>query len=152
MKRREAIRLRAVVELAAQSLEDTTALTAVVLYPEWTAGTDYTAAAGRGVGFKVRRSGKLWRLRQEHTAQAGWEPENAPALWEQICESHQGTLEDPIPYAGGMALENGRYYVQTDVVYLCIRDTGNPVYHDLADLVELYVAVARENTSQEAVT
>lgn len=38
-----------------------------------------------------------------------------------------------------MALEAGRYYVQGDVIYRCIRDTINPVYHALADLVGNYV-------------
>lgn len=38
-----------------------------------------------------------------------------------------------------MALEQGKYYSQGVVTYLCIRDTGNPVYHDLSALVGLYV-------------
>ena len=38
-----------------------------------------------------------------------------------------------------MALEAGRYYSQNGVTYLCTRDTGTPVYHNLADLVGLYV-------------
>lgn len=54
---------------------------------------------------------------------------------------HHGTLYDPIPYSGNMALENGKYYMQNDVIYLCIRDTGNPVYHALSALVGLYVEI-----------
>ena len=38
-----------------------------------------------------------------------------------------------------MALEQGKYYCQGGVTYLCIRDTGDPVYHDLSTLVGLYV-------------
>ena len=49
------------------------------------------------------------------------------------------TLTDPIPYSGNMALESGKYYSQSGAVYLCTRDTVNPVYSDLADLVGLYV-------------
>lgn len=41
-----------------------------------------------------------------------------------------------------MALENGKYYTQNGVVYLCNRDTVNPVYNALADLVGVYVEVA----------
>ena len=37
-----------------------------------------------------------------------------------------------------MALENGKYYVQNDTIYLCNRDTVNPVYDDLSRLVGLY--------------
>ena len=40
-----------------------------------------------------------------------------------------------------MALEQGKYYIQDGVVYRCIRDTGNPVHHALADLVGVYVEI-----------
>ena len=93
------------------------------------------------VGIKYRRSGKLWRVRQAHTTQAGWEPENATALWEQINETHSGTEDDPIPYNGNMALTEGLYYDQDYVTYRCTRSTGNPVYHPLKELVGLYVEV-----------
>ena len=49
------------------------------------------------------------------------------------------TPTDPIPYSGNMALESGKYYIQDYTIYLCTRDTGNPVYNPLADLVGLYV-------------
>lgn len=115
------------------TVDDNTALRMLDFYPAWAAGTAYT------VGYKVKRNGKLWRVVQAHTSQVGWEPENAASLWEQINETHAGTLEDPIPYSGNMALESGLYYMQDWVIYLCTRDTGNPVYHALADLVGLYV-------------
>jgi hypothetical protein len=38
-----------------------------------------------------------------------------------------------------MALEAGKYYVQDGVIYRCIRDTENPVYSPLAQLVGTYV-------------
>lgn len=116
-------------------VDDTTALRMMEFYPEWAADTAYS------VGFKVRRGGKLWRVVQAHTAQIGWEPENAVSLWEQINETHAGTLEDPIPYSGNMALENGKYYHQDYAIYLCTRDTVNPVYNPLPDLVGLYVEI-----------
>ena len=118
------------------SVDDNTALRMLEFYPEWAAGTAYT------VGCKVRRGGKLWRCLQAHTSQTGWEPENAPALWTEICETHNGTLADPIPYDGNMALESGKYYIQDYTIYLCTRDTGNPVYNPLAELVGIYVEIA----------
>lgn len=124
------------------AVDDNTALRMVEFYPDWKAGTEYTEQAGRSVGYKVHRGGKLWRLRQEHTSQIGWEPENAASLWAQINETHTGTLDDPIPYDGNMALESGKHYIQDGVIYLCIRDTGNPVYNALADLVGVYVEKA----------
>ena len=115
------------------TVDDNTALRMVAFYPEWAENAEYTAE------YKVQHNGKLWRCRQAHTSQTGWEPENAASLWTEICESHAGTLEDPIPYSGNMALESGKYYSQDGKVYRCTRDTGNPVYNALSELVGLYV-------------
>lgn len=133
MKRSEAQGLRRTIETAAQSLSDNEALAAVELHPHWASGVDYA------VGYKVQHGGRLWRCRQAHSAITGWEPPNVASLWEQVCESHDGTEDDPIPYEGNMALTAGLYYVQDLVVYRCIRDTGNPVYHRLEELVGQYV-------------
>ena len=77
---------------------------------------------------------------QAHTSQADWVPgEGTESLYTHIDETHAGTLTDPIPYYGNMALEAGKYYSQGGVIYLCTRDTVNPVYSGLADLVGLYV-------------
>ena len=88
------------------AVDDNTALRMLSFYPEWALNTAYS------YGYKVQRNGKLWRVIQPHTSQVGWEPEVAASLWEQINETHEGTMEDPIPYEGNMALENGKYYMQ----------------------------------------
>lgn len=118
------------------TVDDQTALRMLEFYPEWAEGQACAA------GYKAQRGGKLWRCLQAHTTQNGWEPENAASLWEEICETHDGTKYDPIPYDGNMALVNGLYYTQGGVLYLCNRDTVNPVYHALSELVGLYVEVA----------
>ena len=133
MTRAKAKQLRQLIEQLAVTLDDETALTGVELFPRWTIDRAYV------VGDKVQRNGKLWRCIQAHTSQAGWEPENVASLWTEICESHAGTLEDPIPYNGNMALESGKYYSQNSKIYRCTRDTVNPVYNALSDLVGLYV-------------
>lgn len=115
------------------TVDDNTALRMLDFYPAWASGVAYT------VDYKVKRNGKLWRVVQAHTAQTGWEPENAASLWEQINETHAGTIDDPIPYSGNMALTSGLYYMQDWVIYKCTRDTVNPVYHALSELVGLYV-------------
>ena len=78
MRKSEALRYRQRIETAVQSLQDGEALEVVTLYPGWAADTAYPA------GHKVQRGGKLWRCLQAHTSQAGWEPENAPALWAKV--------------------------------------------------------------------
>ena len=123
------------------TVDDATALRMIAFYPEWESGKAYTSANGCQVGYKATRNGRLWRLRQEHTSQDNWAPgeTGTESLWEEICESHDGTKYDPIPYSGNMTLEEGKYYIQSGKTYLCNRGTGNPVYHALADLVGLYV-------------
>ena len=125
------------------SVDDAVAIRMKDFYPVWESGKAYTAAKGCPVGYKVVRNGRLWKLRQEHTSQDNWAPgeTGTESLWEEICESHDGTKYDPIPYNGNIALQNGLYYTQGGVLYKCTRDTGNPVYNTLAELVGIYVEV-----------
>ena len=132
----EVSRMLITAQINTLAVDDNTALRMLEFYPEWAEGADYAA------GYKVRYGGRLWRCVQAHTAQAGWEPSTGTAaLWEQVCETHDGTLDDPIPYDGNMALTAGLYYHQNYEVYRCTRDTINPVYNTLAELVGIYVEV-----------
>lgn len=82
-------------------------------------------------------------IQPELTIQAHYPPgEGTESLYTRIDEIHDGTQYDPIPYNGNMALENGRYYIEDGVIYLCNRDTGIAVYNKLADLVGIYVVLA----------
>lgn len=130
------------------SVDDATAFRMAAFYPDWESGKAYTVENGCPVGYKVVRAGKLWKLRQEHTSQDSWAPGSTgtESLWEEICEQHDGTKYDAIPYNGNMALEAGKYYTQDGVLYQCTRDTGNPVSHALNALVGIYVEVV-ENGS-----
>ena len=130
--------LKEVMRDAAQLLPDETALTAKELYPSW----EELVSSGQliKVNYKFTFSGKLYRTLQAHTFQRNWIPgQGTESLYAQIDETHSGSEADAIPYTGNMALEQGKYYSQNGVTYLCTRDTGSPVYHNLADLVALYV-------------
>lgn len=141
MTREKCLYLRSLIEKAAQSLDDKTALTAPELYPRWQPGMTFTAD---DIGKKLAHNGKLYTVRQAHTSQESWLPgQGTESLYAAIDEDHQGTQADPIPYEGNMALEADKYYSQNGVIYKCTRDTGNPVYHALADLVGLYVEVVQ---------
>lgn len=133
----EVSRILITAQINTLTIDDATALRMIQYYPDWTAGQAYT------VGYKVRYKGKLYKVITAHTSQADWTPDAAVTLFERIDETHDGTKYDPIPYDGNMALTAGLYYVQDGVTYLCNRDTGNPVYHALADLVGQYVEVVR---------
>lgn len=133
----EARKLRPIIEQAMQSIDGNDALTARSMYPT------FESIIGKTVkhGFKFTHGGKLWRTEQpEMTIQEHYAPGmGTESLYSEVCESHAGTLEDPIPYNGNMALESGKYYSQDGKIYRGIRDTGNPVYNALSELVGLYV-------------
>ena len=114
-------------------VDDATAYRMREFYPEWKSGVALS------VGHKLQYGGKLYRVIQAHTSQDDWTPDAVASLFERIDETHDGSKYDPIPYEGNMALESGKCYVQDGVTYLCSRDTGNPVYHALSELVGLYV-------------
>lgn len=120
------------------TVDDQTALRMIAFYPDWEIDKVYAA------GYKLVSGGKLWKVLQAHTSQSTWVPGAAgtESLYARIDEEHDGTQYDPIPYEGNMALENGKYYTQGGVLYKCTRDTGNPVYNTLAELVGIYVEVA----------
>jgi hypothetical protein len=50
-------------------------------------------------------------------------------------------MEDHIPFEKNMEIYEGSYYTQNGVLYLCIRSSGQPLYHDLALLAGSYVEV-----------
>jgi hypothetical protein len=59
---------------------------------------------------------------------------------EEPTVAEEGSLENPIAYSIGMVVYNGKYYKQNDVVYLCTRDSGNALYHDISALIGTYFA------------
>lgn len=117
------------------SVDDATAVRMVAFYPEWAKDTEYT------VGYKVQYLDKLYKVIQAHTSQETWTPDITASLYTRIDEVHDGSKYDPIPYEGNMTLYNGKYYIEDNVTYLCNRDTGNPVYNKLSELVGIYVEV-----------
>lgn len=117
------------------TVDDNTALRMREFYPEWESGKAYSA------GFKVQYGGELYKVTTAHTSQTDWTPDTAATLFTRIDETHDGSADDPIPYNGNMALENGKYYMQNGEIYFCTRDTVNPVYNDLAELVGIYAEV-----------
>lgn len=120
------------------AVDDNTALRMREFYPDW---EDMIGQAVEKAGFRFKHDGNLYKtIPANHTFQADWVPGvGTESLYTRIDETHEGTLSDPIPYSGNMALEAGKYYSQSGAVYLCTRDTVNPVYNALSDLVGLYV-------------
>lgn len=147
-------RLKRTTELIAQNIKEMNelglsavdALEVKDWYPKW--GVDFKEGDKVKKGFKFQFNNKLYAVLQDHVILADYEPGiNTASLYVEVTPDYNdkgeelGTLENPIPYDGNMILENGKYYSQDGVTYLCNRDTINPVYHALKDLVGLYVEV-----------
>lgn len=124
------------------SLTDNDALSVKSVYPEW------ETLIGKEVkqGDKMQCDGRLWKVLQQHTVQEQWRPgTGTESLYTEIVETASGTADDPIPYNNNMELEQGKYYIQDGITYLCTRNTEIPVYQPLADLVGIYVELYIES-------
>lgn len=121
------------------TMDDNTALRMKSFYPT------FDSIVGQKVkqGFKFTHGDKLWSVVQpELLIQSHYPPGTGmESMYTEVCETHSGSIDDPIPYSGNMALVNGLYYMQDYVIYLCNRDTVNPVHSSLVELVGLYVEV-----------
>lgn len=129
-------KLRELLVKASASLSDTDALQAVEFFDEWATDTAYK------MGDRKRYESKLYKCRQAHTSQAQYTPDIVPALWEVVAPEGKGdTPDNPIVYDQSMAIEKDKYYIENDVIYLCIRDSGVPLYSALANFIGNYVEV-----------
>lgn len=148
LKRAKELMAQNTKEMNTLELSAVEALEVVDWFPTW--GVDEGFREGDTItkNTKFKYEGKLYACLQDHTIMPHYYPSvNTASLYVEVTPEYNdqgeelGTLENPIPYDGNMVLENGKYYSQDGVTYLCNRDTGNPVYHALKDLVGLYVEV-----------
>lgn len=73
---------------------------------------------------KLMMGDQLYNVEQPTTPQAEYPPngEGMLAIYRPISVTHEGTLEDPIPWVYGMDCYNGKHYAYKDVVYFCVSD------------------------------
>lgn len=106
-------------------------------HPKWKIGIDVVK------GHRYQYGEDLWEVLQGHKTQENWKPSlETASLWKRVDEEHAGTKDDPIPYAPPMEIFKDKYYTQSKVLYKCIRDSGQPLSHNLPDLVGNYVEKA----------
>lgn len=121
----QAQEIRTSIDSVTGTMEDTDAAKNPMLFLPWEADTKYED------GNRRRYDGKVYKCRQAHTSQVGWEPPAVPALWVVINTSSHGTIDDPISAARGMEYEYGKYYLDPEdgKAYLCKRlnETGTIV-------------------------
>lgn len=131
----EKLKQLAQAQVAQQTDEE--ALENIELFPTWQSMIGKTVE----IGTRLYHDDRLWKVRQTHTVSEEWKPDVATSLYVQIvADEDAGTIDHPINYEVGMELVEGKYYTEYDVVYLCIRELAQSVWH-LADLVGSYVEV-----------
>ena len=117
-------------------VSDEDALEYSILVYDWDTYIDKSIKAGQLVGY----DGKIWRVVQDHTVLSVYPPSiDTASLYTEVNLVDDGTIDNPIAYNNNMALEEGKYYIQDDVIYLCTRDTEVAVYNNLSDLIGIYV-------------
>lgn len=120
------------------NLSNNEALEVKEFYPVWSADSVEVKQ-----GERYQYNNLLWECIKDHTTQELWKPSlQTASLWKVVNEEHEGTEDDPIPYAPPMELFNGKYYTQDEVKYKCTRDSQIPLSHNLSELVGLYVELA----------
>lgn len=80
----EVIKLTIARTINSIAIEDETALRMVEYYPS-------PDAASYAAGDRIQYKGKLYKCLQAHTAQADWNPVNAPSLWAEVLAGQDGT-------------------------------------------------------------
>ena len=114
MKLSEAVRYRAAIEKASESLADEELLEVPNLAPGWAPDGSYAP------GNRVRFAGILYKCLQEHTAQSDWTPPAAPSLWARVLIPDGNAIpewvqpESTNPYGkGDKVTHNGNLWEST---------------------------------------
>ena len=105
--------LRPIIERSvSESLDDTEAITAYMLFPKWTSGVVYAE------GERVQHNGILYKILQAHTSQDTWTPDAAPSLYTKVLIPDENVVheweqpESTNPYMkGDKVTHNGKTWV-----------------------------------------
>ena len=107
----EVVRLTIAKTINSITIEDETALRMVEYYPA-------PDAVSYAAGDRIQYNGKLYKCLQAHTAQADWNPIDAPSLWAEVLAGQDGTAigewvqpDSTNPYMRGDRVSyNGKIY------------------------------------------
>ena len=76
--KKQLLKCRRNIHLAAVSLSDDDAAETPELFPAWEVPHDYA------VDDRFHYDGKLWKVLQAHTSQADWTPDITPSLYAEV--------------------------------------------------------------------
>lgn len=118
------------------SLTDKQALHFAPLYPAF----ESLIGQRKKQGYRFTYDGVLYSVAQPELTFEKHRPpgEGTESLYERVDNMHEGTLDDPIPAALNMKYFKDKYYIENDVIYLCVRDSEQPLQHLPSELLGQY--------------
>ena len=126
-------------------LPDSEAAKIPLCYDTWKSFIDkpLTKLNEQGKENRIEYQGELWKVRQDIPVVLENQPPSieTASLYERIDVEHEGTIDDPIPYENTMTVFKDKYYIQNGVLYLCIEDSGQPLYADCENLPRYFQKV-----------
>ena len=133
------IKLKALLQEQVSEQSDEEALENIELFPTWISKLGKTVE----VGERLYYNDSLWKVLQSHTVQDNWRPDVATSLFTQVTiDDNEGTIDNPIEYSLNMELIKDKYYIENNVIYLCIQSHPQSVWH-LSDLVGTFVQIVK---------
>ncbi len=131
--------IKMAVKQARGITNDQEALEVKCLYKQW----EKQLGRQLEVGEYIQHEDRLYRVLQQHVAQETWTPGvGTESLYVVIDKEHSGTESDPIPWVNNMECFNGKYYIEDEVLYLCVRDSGIALQCKIVDVLGNYFVLA----------
>lgn len=120
----QALSIREAMDFAGATLDDEQALICVRLYRPWGVGRDYVTGDFVTYGSNSVGDPQLYKVNQNHTSQADWTPDTAPALYSAIGLDDNGYPVWIKPTGAHDAYNKGDIVNYNDVLYESLID-GN---------------------------
>ena len=138
--------IKMAVKTARAITDDQEALAVKCLYKQW----EKQIGRQLEVGEYIQHNKQLYRVLQQHTAQESWVPGvGTESLYVIIDKEHSGAENDPIPWKANMECFNGKYYIEDEILYLCVRDSGIALQCKIVDVLGNYFKLANEEEKEE---
>lgn len=141
----EVFKLFAKQYISTLAVDDNTALRMRSYYPTWQEliAKQFTA---KEAGFKFTYGDDLYKtIPPDQQFLPNWIPgQGTESIFERIDETHAGTKEDPIPYKVNMEVFKDKYYIEEGILYICTRNSEQPLQNKVSELVGHYFEVVEE--------
>ncbi len=127
------------------TIDDNTSLRMKSYYPTWRELVDANFAA-KETGFKFTYGDDLYKtIKANQQFLPNWIlGQGTESIFERIDETHTGTKEDPIPYKVNMEVFEDKYYIEEGILYICTRNSEQPLQNKASELIGHYFEVAEE--------